>query len=554
MGFIISYDSGNIEQDVIDTINDYSQENLIELIKSIKFKKDGEKIIGGSIVFRYPDCVDVLSSINDISKVSLETRKFVRKRSYRIDLDKFILKYLNILDSNSLLINFLYNKLKNQIDIRDMFCDILSNENYNKEFYIKCFEIISSEETYNKFLNYDNNRGFFGEFSPKEYVLEISKLLGYREYEIYKSNPVYKYNLVSPEMEKRYFKLRDIINVDLDVLGEEMFNQGGRSSFTLKKQYLIDNDWNASPEIINYVFRDMNQKYTPLEMVSHIYIKLCQALRYNLGYHIKKWSTEYNKARQEGITPSNNGIICSEFTYLATHLINKFVDGIEARCIVTGTDQHLLFGILDKKNNIRINLDSTRMINEFDDLGRIKIGLPLVGIDVICDRENKFREAFDRVYSELGIKSLIETKDLIDAYEQMSSKKDTKIDIYENLCTFFDKMKEKNVVGSELLGAFKRMLNQGYFGNIVYSIVGEDLKLTFTERHMLDKVEDILDGLEENIIIQNGDEYYLLKLDDCKIMIMSKDELDMLFYEDKMVYFNPKHRIEGIGVESCMRR
>jgi hypothetical protein len=78
---------------------------------------------------------------------------------------------------------------------------------------------------------------------------------------------------------------------------------------------------------------------------------LCQALRYNLGYHIKKWSTEYNKSRQESITPTNNEIICSEFSYLFTNLVNKFVDGIEARCIVTGKEQHLLVGILDKKNN-----------------------------------------------------------------------------------------------------------------------------------------------------------------------------------------------------------
>lgn len=554
MNFVINCDSGNIEQDVLDTINNYSQEELLRFIKSIKLKKDGDKIIGGSIVFRYPDCIEVLSSIKDVSKVSLETRKFVRKRSYRLDLEKLLLRYRNIGDSNSFLMDSLSEKLSGQINVREIFCEVISNEKYDKKFYMMCFDILSSEDMFNKFVNYEKYKSLFGKYTQREYVLEISKLLGHNEYEIYKSNPIYKYNLVTLDMENRYFKLRDLINVDLEMLGEEIFNQGDRTSFSLKKQFLIDNDWDASPEMINFVFRDMNPKYNSLEMISHIYIKLCQALRYNLGYHIKKWPIEYNKSRQEGITPSNNEIICSEFTYMATNLINKFVDDVEARCIVTGKEQHLLFGILDKKNNIRVNLDSTRLINEFDDLGRIKIGLPLVGVDVICDRNNKFREAFDRVYSELGKKHLIETQDLIQAYEQMRSKKDIKIDVYENLCVFFERMKEKNVVGSELLGAFKRMLAQGYFGNIVYSIVGEDLKYTFTERHMLEKVDDILDGLEENIIIQNEDEYYLLKLNDCKIIIMSKDELDILFSENRMVYFNPNHRIDGIGVESCMRR
>lgn len=554
MNFTIKYDSGNIEQDVFDTINTYSSLELANFINSIKLKKDKDTVKGNSIVFRYPDCIEIISSIKDVSKISLETRKFVRKRSYRLDVEELLLKYLKIKETNSLLIEKIADKLDKQIDVIYLFCEAISNDKYNTEFYMRCFDILSSEDVFEKFNNYERNKRLFGEYSQREYVLEISKLLGYHEFEIYKLNPIYKYNLVTTEMKKRYFKLRDLINVDLEILGPEMFSQGDKTSFTSKKQFLIDNDWDASPEIINFVFRDMNPKYNSLEMISHIYIKLCQVLRYNLGYHIKKWSIEYNKSRQEGITPNNNEIICSEFTYMATNLINKFVDDVEARCIVTGKEQHLLFGILDKKNNIRVNLDSTKLINEFDDLGRIKIGLPLVGIDIICDRDNKFKEAFDRVYSELGKKDLIETRDLIDAYEQMRSKQYLKIDIYENLCVFFEKMREKNVVGSELLGAFKRMLNQGYFGNIVYSIVGEDLKLTFTQRHILEKVDDILDGLEENIIIQNDDEYYLLKLDDCKIIVMSKDELDMLFYEDRMVYFNPNHKIEGIGVESCMKR
>ena len=65
-------------------------------------------------------------------------------------------------------------------------------------------------------------------------------------------------------------------------------------------------------------------------------------------------------------------------------------------------------------------------------------------------------------------------------------------------------------------------------------------------------VDSILDGLEENIIIQNEDEYYLLKLNEGKIIVMSKDELDALFQEDKMVYFNPNHRIEGVGDDSWL--
>ena len=325
MNFVINYDSGNIEQDIFDTINNYTSSELLNFINSIKFKRESGQIVGNSIVFRYPDCIETLASIKDISKVTIETRKFVKSRSYRLNFEELLLKYLNIKETKYPLIDRLSSKLEGQINIRKMFCDVIANEKYDSRFYEICFDIISSDEVFNKFIKYDNNKKLFGKYSKNEYVLEISKILGYQEFEICSSNPVYKYNLVDEDMKKRYFQLRDIVNVDLDMLGPDIFCQGDRTSFTSKKQFLIDNDWDASPEIINFVFKNINPKYNSLEKVAHIYIRLCQALRYNLGYHIKKWSTQYNKERQEGSTPSNNEIICSEFTYLATNLINKYV-------------------------------------------------------------------------------------------------------------------------------------------------------------------------------------------------------------------------------------
>lgn len=555
MNFIINIDTGNKEQDVWNTINNFSQEQLQQFIESITLKRDNSTIVGRAIFFRYPDGKALFESIEDISKVPLSTRKKIKERTYRLNTEDLFIGLHNKENIKSDLVRKIINKIANKINIRKKFSEVLSNDKYNSNFYNLCFTIISSDEYFNKFLNYDKNISLFGKkYTQEDYVIELSKILGYQENDISKTNSVYKYNFITSDMINRYLKLRKLINIDIKMLGDKLFNQGDKTSYSKEYQFQIDNDWQVNPQMLEYIMEDIEPEYNTLEKISHIYIKICQALRYNLGYHIKKWSTEYNKNRQEAITPNNNEIICSEFSFLATNIINKLDSNIEARCIITGKEQHLSFGIVDKTKQIRINFDGTKIFNEFDDLGRVKIGLPLVGIDYICDRNNEFKNAFEKVYNKLCKNNQIETQDLIEAYEKLRSKKEIPIDVYENLCIFFDRMKDKNIVGSELLGAFKRMIKQGFFGNISYSIVGEDKKLNFAERHKLETPQEILDGLEENIIIQNGNEYYLLKLNDCKIILMSIDELNMLFEEDKMVYFNPNHRIEGIGVKSCMKR
>lgn len=556
MNFTIIVDTGNIEQDVWTTINNFQPEQMKQFIEAIKLKRDDSNITGISIFFRYPDCQKLLSSINDVTKVPIQIRKLIREKTYRLDTETILMGLSNIENVKNQLIRQIINKIHKQIDIRKIFSEALSNEKYNSNFYNLCFEIISSDEYFNKFLNYNENKELFGtNFNQQDYVFEISKILGYQEKDINQSNSVYKYHFITLNMLNRYIELRKKINVDLKMLGDEIFNQNERTSYSKELQQKIDNDWSAHPKLIEYIMNDMDPQYNILEQIIHIYIKLCLALRYNLGYHIQGWGTTYNKNRQESITPTNNEIICSEFSILATNIINKLSEDIEARCIITGKDQHLSFGILHQKKNIRINFDSTKLVDDFDDLGRVKLGLPLNGIIYICDRNNEFKTAFEKVYDKFCKQNKIETKDLIKAYEIISTQQDIpiEIDFYESISEFIEQMKTKNVVGSELLGVFKLLVKNGYFGNIKYSIVGEDKKLTFSERKKLSTPQELLDGLEENIIIQNQEDYYLLRLNDCYIIPMSIDELNILFDSDKMAYFNPKHRIEGIGVKSCTK-
>ena len=548
MIFTIKINTNNLEQDVLTTIENFSDEQLEQLISVIKLKKENSEITGISIFFRYSEYQELLTSTDKPTKLPQETKTMIRKGTYRLDSSQ-ILKGINNKQEIKTEINRkIIEKIEHKINPQEIFSEILINDKYSQDFYNLCFSIISSEEYFNKFLNYYQNIEIFGiNITPEEYIIEISKILGFQEKEINPNNPVYQYLTITEEMKNRYYQLRNMINVDIVLLGKEVFNQEGRTSYSKEQQEKIDTDWEVNPKLISYIMEDMDPKYNTLEQISHIYLKLCYALRYSLGYHIRKWHAKYDKKRQEAITPENNEIVCSEFSILCTKIINELYKDVEARCIVTGKEQHLLFGILHKENNIRINFDSTKVENEFDDLARVKLGLPLVGVKIICDRNNEFKIAFEKVYDRLCKKNRVETATIITAYDKLRAKKEIKIDFNENITEFLLRMKQKNVLGSELLGAFKRVLAQGFFGEITYSIIGQDQKLTFPQRQLLETPQEILDGLETNLIIKNGDELYLLKLNEGTIIKMEPYQLNDLFDEDKIVYFNPKYKIEGVG-------
>ena len=548
MIFTINIDTGNIEKDVLTTIKNFSNEEMQQFISAIKLKNDNSEIKGTSIFFRYLDSQQFLASVKEPTSIPIEIRTKIRKRTHRLDSDIILKAINNPNEIKSENLKEIIEIIKDKIDVTKQFTEALSNAKYSQDFYNLCLLIISSDEYFNKFINYNQNTELFGvNITQKEYIIEISKMLGYQEKEINLNNPIYQYLSITDDMKQRYHILRELINVDIILLGDEVFNQEGRTSYSKERQKEVDSDWKVNPKLMEYIMSDMNPTYNDLEQISHIYLKLCLALRYSLSYHIKSWKAIYDKNRQESITPERNKIVCSEFSLLCTNIINNLCKNIEARCIITGKEQHLLVGILDKENNIRINLDSTKVDNEFDDLARVKLGLPLVGIKIICDRSNKFEAAFKKVYDKLCEQNRVETATIIDAYDKLRGTNKIKIDFYENMNEFLKRMRERNVFGSELLGAFKRVLAQGYFGKITYSIIGQDKKLTFPERQLLETPQAILDGLETNIIIKNGEDLYLLNLNKGEIIKMDPSELNALFDEDKMAYFNQKYKIEGIG-------
>lgn len=558
MGFTIKYDTGNIEQDVLDTIRSFSEDELQTFIEEFKFVNETKNIHGSGIVFRYCDCEELLNSLKetDFKKVSFSDKKKIRDRTFRVDTDRIFRKVLNPFYEE------IFEIVDGKIDVRERFCEIMANGKFDLLFYKRCFDILSSDEMFAKFCDFEDYLELFGsDFSQREYVLQISKMLGYKNTDVMTTNDIFKYGLVDEKMLRKYKKLRSLVNVDLEMLGEDPFDYEMVRVYSADMQAEIDNDWNVDPGLLAYVFEDMDSEYSSLEKVAHVYIKLCNALRYNMGYTVFKYDTIYRKERQEAISLEHNEVICSEFSFLCSKILNS-MDGISARCVYPSNGPHMALGVMVEAENVMLRMDSTNLqqISEgdgkekllFDDLGRIKLGLPLVGIEHVCDREHAFYDAFNRVYSKFMENKTITAENLIAAYAAISSRRNGFVNFEENMEEFIKRMRNKNVKGSELLNVFQTLAKIGYFGDIAYAIVGENIAGTFTEKMNDSSIEGKFVGLEENVIIDNradieNEEYYVLRLDKCQVIVRTAEELNDLFDSDKMRYYNSKYMIDGIG-------
>lgn len=539
MKFIIDNDTDNIEQDVFNTIINFSDERLQQLSKLIDLTS-----IYNSIYFEYAD-----NDFNFYDETTGEREldgTISNKRFKFLSIEELVaLLYSEYNDSN---ITDKIERIFSALDLRGKFIDKISNDNYDCNFYDMCFKILNDEELFELFLNYDENIELFGQkYTKEDYVFELAKILGNSKDDICNDNEIYNYSIVTQDMLDRYLQLRDIVNIDMRMLGDEPFGEEGCLAYYFEKQKYIDNDWKVNSKLFEYIMNDLDPEYTLEEKIAHIYIKACEALRYNDKYLIYKYETQYDKDRQEAISLENNAVICSEFSRLCTNILSKLDDRLEVRCVCPRGSMHEAVGILITDKNIRVDLEATEADSMFNDLARVKLGLPLRGVHYYYDRNNEFKDAFNRVYNKLLKNRTIETESLISSYEEVCRKREGYVDFEENLDNFLNQMRQRKIAGAELYGSFLHLKHIGYFGEIKHSLVVESENMTLSERNELDFDEEILDGLERNVIINHADNYYLLRMNNPEICKMRKNELNEMFDADKVDYLDDKHSLEGIG-------
>ena len=424
----------------------------------------------------------------------------------------------------------------NKLTSKDVFLKLVPVGGAERMILSKCFEILESDEMLERFLDFNNNRELFDInymfLKQRDYVIKMAKFFGDSMHDINRDNIIYKFSFVTDEMISRYEKLRDIVNIDMDMLGNEPFGKEGVYAFDSKKQGRIDSDWVIDKGLEKYVFDDMDESYSIEEQVAHVYIKLCVLLEYNSSYKVVNYGTLYDKKRQEGISLSNPFVICSEFSKSCTKLFNNYLsDIVSSRCVIPSGGGHEVCGVLIKEHGIRIDMDATNAVGSFNDLSRAKLGLPLCGINYIYDRYDIFKRAFDRVYERLVFSRKVPVENLISAYESVSEKCITDIDFDININSFLEKMKVKKIRGNEMINSFTFLVKRGYFGDIKYSLVGEFLDY----------------GVERSMLINYKDRYYVLRSSSLDLVSVGFENLIDMFNVGNMKYESDKYTLKGIG-------
>lgn len=547
---IMSNENFDYEDDMIDCLDDSSNRNILleyfkvgkKSYKFINFMYEKDIIKFNKIIDEIKRNNSLLNELENVNGLNYEIKNnLVNGDSFFLsvfadaNIKKFfelhgynlVLKFLDEIQDIKILVvkkrylllalkedkKYVYDKLMEYTDINAFIdaCFIDSEKDYVRE----CFEVIKNNDNLDKFLS--NPR--------RDVVLFLARVFGDKEHDINHNNKIFKFNFVNKFMISRYLKLRNIINVDIDILGSYPFGRECETGvYSLIKQNRIDADWCVSDDIEMYIKSITSRCKSLEEIVSLVYIGLCYVLEYNSSAHVIEYNYDYSKERQESINLNNRKIVCGEFSKLFCKIVNEF-EGVEGRC-VSRSGRHESVRVLFRSSNKLIGFEATDLIGDFNDLARVKLGLEIKGVKNLVDRDNKFINTFEHVYEDFLNNYGIDTDKLVCDYNKLSGGS------FSDKLELFLSSTGKKVRGNELINAFYLLNKNGFFGRIKCAYMG-----VFMDEE-----------IRRDAIIECAGVYYLLNSVECTFKRVSLSELRYYFsngiirYEDDIHVFK---EIEG---------
>lgn len=425
---------------------------------------------------------------------------------------------------------------KDIVDLTSLekFIDVYSkyDKKVDEEFLRNAFELLCDDDKFNTFIN-KGKKTYKGK-AKEEYVILLANLLGApgidvdREYSM-----IFDFTFITENMINKYLYLRNLYNVDLEVLRRDTT----QSIYVHKKeeQEFIDNDWTLDPKLEEEIYRGIDPKYSLVEKIAFLYFKVCLIIGYNGIYSLfNNDMTEYVKENQEHISLDFPFAMCSEVARIFTKLFNGLDKDLSARCCNPFDAYHEFCSVLIPSKDIMVQLDAALNNEGYNDMFRAKMGMPINGITYLADRNNEFKDAVNKVYSDLKKKGFINDKNMyeffLEKYENTYLKQEDRIKLFLKYAS------ENRIINTELAEFFIFLYNRGYFGNISFSIVGVGTGL---------KTRDV-NNIQRSIIIDMNGMYYYLDLYSYNFHIVSLEYINEMFEEGNMIYQN-NHVIRGIG-------
>lgn len=444
-------------------------------------------------------------------------------------------------------------------DIEAFKLSLLDKKIGDKDLLDKVFEILSDEDTFKKFLDFENNREDFHIDGKSRELSEYLRCLG----SIYgnknsvglleKAKDIYN-NYYIPDFYtygERYRKIFDSYNMDRYV--NPLYEFRGFNSLTHIHDRIIRKDeepnWKINPELREAVYKDFPEDATLEEKVMYIYCKLCKELQYDEGYFYRDKLSEdcyehtFSQEHLEGIKP-DSPVTCWDFSRICSKMINELEGDIEAVILSEGENQgHFSVGFYTDKVSAILEAINAKTKGT-NDLMKAKNGIELEGIEIVSDRQGLINTAIESVYPKaLG-------RNQIDIIKYMMSLKALPETIVEDnlenkIQAFTSVMRENNIYGNEAMQALNVYYNAGFFG--------EKLKKAYVGRESIDSGQR---KFKRSVLIVSKTEsmlpdtvVYSIDTQSLKLSKHSAQDIINSLNSGEIIYENKNHTLPDVDGE-----
>lgn len=421
----------------------------------------------------------------------------------------------------------------------------------------RIFDILGDSETFEKFIDYNNNQDMFAikgrKIELEEYLKYLGEFFGNKDENgnicnqmtILRDFYIPNINIYK----QRYLELFNRVNIDRYVNPTYEFK-----AFTSLEHYTDEiirkneePEWKINPELYREVYKDKPDDLSLEEEAIYIYGKLCKLFSYDEGYFYRgktkdgKYEPDFSREHLESIAPGAK-ITCWDFARIFSKFINDMDGNIEAVIISQGAKQgHFLCGFYTDR--VSVMLEPINGTN--NDLMRAKNGIRLGGIEIISDREGIIEKALDTVCPKaFGENQLC----LAEYLENLRSTPRANVpnSTEHKIHAFIETMKAKEISGNELVQTFVDFNNSGFFE--------EKLEKSYLGRK---EEKDGKSYYKRNILLRINREYqnkgrdcklYLLDTSSLELSTCSMQEIEERMISGELVYEDKEKIMRGIEV------
>lgn len=431
--------------------------------------------------------------------------------------------------------------MKQELKDRSNFSIAIEGKNY-------CIESYDILKLFNGNKDYDDLLDKF-DYACLKYHLDYDELAyAMKQY-------AEKYNI----FDKYYFEDFDM-RLYNQIKGDQIFdtsyiNQVPKTKDPFLKQTVLNK------ELVDFVFDDMPEDYSLLEKSIYIYIKLCKTLTYDAEFFAHKQSGKKARIHEDitrlsQITPSNNGIVCYEFS----QIYGKFLDELGIK--FENTNDFGSYGlnhasVIYRIGKYLVEADSvTHIIG--GDLYNAKVHETLDGLNLKSNNPStldEFLESYEKVYKDIKKQEPIYrqqlSKDLLSAYQNLSEPVevsfDDKLDMLKEKLRL-SKFKPIDVITFVEKNIKKIAESEFKNGQINLCICNKKVGATFD-----DLMPTILIEYSKNSKFDKDTKYYEFNSKEGLFEVHSQPTMQKEFNSENYLYIGPcSHRLNGVQNEYRM--